>query len=125
MNVYLSYVKELRFDQKPDYEFLIDLFLNLLFTNYRGKMKFDWICQMEGKPFEDDIKDNEKNPIDLKFDDENQSLEMNLNIRRNNESSDESEKDMEYEESERLESKTDSEGNGKSLKEMEIDSIIN
>ena len=40
--VYLKYVKKLRFDERPNYEFLKGLFIDLLFSLYREQFIYDW-----------------------------------------------------------------------------------
>lgn len=41
-SIYLSYVQNLRFNEKPDYNYLKNLFGNLLFGSYIEKFFFDW-----------------------------------------------------------------------------------
>ena len=40
--VYLKYVKNLRFDERPNYEFLKGLFIDLLFSLYTEDFYYDW-----------------------------------------------------------------------------------
>lgn len=40
--VYLKYVKKLRFDERPNYEFLKGLFIDLLFSLYKEQFIYDW-----------------------------------------------------------------------------------
>ena len=38
----MNYVKNIRFDERPDYNFLKGLFIDLLFLTYNEKFMFDW-----------------------------------------------------------------------------------
>ena len=42
-SIYMSYVKNLRFDERPDYNFLKGLYTNLLYQTYNEEFLFDWI----------------------------------------------------------------------------------
>lgn len=42
-STYLNYVKALRFDERPDYTYLKNLFLNLLHNTYNEPFVFDWM----------------------------------------------------------------------------------
>jgi hypothetical protein len=42
-SIYMSYVKNLRFDERPDYNFLKGIFTNLLYQAYLEDFMFDWI----------------------------------------------------------------------------------
>lgn len=39
----MNYVKALRFDERPDYTYLKNLFLNLLYNTYNEPFVFDWM----------------------------------------------------------------------------------
>ena len=41
-SVYLKYVRNLRFDERPDYDFLKNLFIERLYSLYTEKFYFDW-----------------------------------------------------------------------------------
>jgi hypothetical protein len=48
----MNYVKNIRFDERPDYNFLKGLFIDLLFSMYNEKFLFDWTLpnQMDEPP---------------------------------------------------------------------------
>lgn len=44
-SIYMNYCKGLRFDERPDYSFLINLFSNLLLSQYTEPFVFDWLTE--------------------------------------------------------------------------------
>ena len=84
---FLKYVKELDFEQKPDYEYLRSLFKEILYKNnyiYNDKLTFSWVTE--------NIELN-KNPINLNKRKSNfhnrllKYIERNLELKVNNNSS--------------------------------------
>ena len=80
-SVYLKYVKNLRFDERPDYDFLKGLFIDLLCSLYTEKFYYDWTLR-----YPDDAKNiifqtakeemtNIEEKINNEKKDENNSLE--------------------------------------------------
>ena len=45
-SIYISYVRNLRFDERPDYNFLKGIFTNLLYHLYIEDFMFDWVLQV-------------------------------------------------------------------------------
>ena len=81
----MNYVKNIRFDERPDYNFLKGLFIDLLFSMYNEKFLFDWTLpnQMDEPPNKrknlneslvSDSKDDKKS---------NKEDQTNLNIFKN------------------------------------------
>lgn len=57
--IYIKYCQGLQFDQKPDYNFIKDLFTNVMKKyNYESDFLFDWILL---KKIEDEQEDNSSN----------------------------------------------------------------
>lgn len=46
MSIYMNYVKNLRFDERPDYAFLKGIFTNLLVSTYNEEFTFDWFLEV-------------------------------------------------------------------------------
>jgi hypothetical protein len=42
----MSYVRNLRFDERPDYNFLKGIFTNLLYQLYNEEFLFDWVLEV-------------------------------------------------------------------------------
>lgn len=42
----MSYVKNLRFDERPDYNYLKGIFTNLLSSLYTEEYLFDWVLEV-------------------------------------------------------------------------------
>jgi len=45
MSLYMNYVKNLKFDERPDYNFLKSIFIKLLYQVYEPEFMFDWTIQ--------------------------------------------------------------------------------
>ena len=62
---YLNYVRKLKFDDKPDYQFLKSMLQNLFYKNgYEYDYMYDWVLKKKGLPIDDglsqkDTKDKE------------------------------------------------------------------
>jgi casein kinase 1 len=48
--IYMNYVKNLRYDERPDYNFLKGLFIDLLFSLYMEKFYYDWTLKNPDEP---------------------------------------------------------------------------
>jgi len=41
-SIYMNYCKNLKYNERPDYNFLKVLFIDLLYMHYNEKFLFDW-----------------------------------------------------------------------------------
>jgi len=63
----MNYVKALRFDERPDYIFLQNLFSNLLISTYNEPFCFDWLLEVMPRGEAPNVSKRKINLIYLSF----------------------------------------------------------